>query len=88
MKTHVEHSIAIIRHLPSLDYLIPAVMEGHHETLGQTGAIRRELRARFPIGAKMPGQSRDAFDAITSVTRKMKTMDGKPCSSSCFLCIY
>jgi putative nucleotidyltransferase with HDIG domain len=30
MKTHVENSIGIIRHLPSLDYVIPAVL-GHHE---------------------------------------------------------
>ena len=30
IKGHVEASIDIIRHLPSLDYVIPAVI-GHHE---------------------------------------------------------
>ncbi len=30
MKGHVENSVAMIRHLPSLDYVIPAILS-HHE---------------------------------------------------------
>ena len=40
MKGHVEASIGIIRHLPSLDYVIPAVI-GHHERYDGNGYPRR-----------------------------------------------
>ncbi len=65
MKTHVEHSIAIIRHLPSLDYLIPAVV-GHHERWDGRGYPRGITGEELPIGARCLAVA-DAFDAITSV---------------------
>ena len=40
VKGHVEASIGIIRHLPSLDYVIPAVI-GHHERYDGKGYPRR-----------------------------------------------
>ena len=40
IKGHVEASIDIIRHLPSLDYVIPAVI-GHHERYDGKGYPRR-----------------------------------------------
>lgn len=69
MKTHVEHSIAIIRHLPSLDYLIPAVV-GHHERWDGRGYPRGIKGEELPIGARCLAVA-DAFDAITS-TRSYK----------------
>lgn len=45
MKGHVEASIGIIRHLPSLDYVIPAVI-GHHERYdgnGYQGGSREKI---------------------------------------------
>ena len=45
IKGHVEASIDIIRHLPSLDYVIPAVI-GHHERYDGKG-YREELRGKI-----------------------------------------
>ncbi|MBT9777885.1 diguanylate cyclase [Clostridium sp. MCC353] len=64
MKSHVEHSIAIIRHLPSLDYVIPAVV-GHHERWDGRGYPRGIAGEDLPIGARCLAIA-DAFDAMTS----------------------
>lgn len=65
MKSHVEHSIEIIRHLPSLDYVIPAVV-GHHERWDGRGYPRGIAGEDLPIGARCLAIA-DAFDAMTSV---------------------
>ena len=69
MKEHVEKSVSIISHLPSLDYVVPAVL-GHHERYDGKG---------YPAGLKgedIPMLARilcvaDAFDAMLS-TRPYK----------------
>lgn len=38
MKTHVENSIKMIRYLPNMDYVIPAVV-AHHERYDGTLVI-------------------------------------------------
>jgi len=65
MKTHVENSIDMIRHLPSLDYVIPAVI-GHHERWDGTGYPRGISGEDIPLGARCLAVA-DAFDAMTSV---------------------
>jgi diguanylate cyclase (GGDEF)-like protein/putative nucleotidyltransferase with HDIG domain len=65
MKKHVEISVEIIKHLPSLKYVVPAVI-GHHERWDGGG---------YPQGLKgedIPEMARclavaDSFDAMTSV---------------------
>ncbi|MDD4112658.1 MAG: diguanylate cyclase [Herbinix sp.] len=64
MKGHVENAVAIIRHLPSLDYVIPAVI-GHHERYDGTGYPRRIAGEDIPLYARILCIA-DAFDAITS----------------------
>lgn len=64
MKGHVENAIAIIRHLPSLDYVIPAVI-GHHERYDGKGYPRRIAGEDIPLYARILCIA-DAFDAITS----------------------
>ncbi|WP_243253678.1 HD domain-containing phosphohydrolase [Anaerotruncus rubiinfantis] len=64
MKTHVEHSIAMIRHLPSLDYVIPAVI-GHHERWDGKGYPRGISGEDIPIAARCLAIA-DSFDAMTS----------------------
>ncbi|MDD4565555.1 MAG: diguanylate cyclase [Eubacteriales bacterium] len=64
IKDHVENSIGIIRHLPSLDYVIPAVI-GHHERYDGNGYPRRIAGEDIPISARMLCIA-DAFDAITT----------------------
>lgn len=64
MKTHVEHSIEIIRYLPDLDYLIPAVV-GHHERWDGTGYPNGIEGDNIPMGARCLAVA-DAFDAMTS----------------------
>lgn len=64
VKTHVENSIGIIKHLPSLDYVIPAVL-AHHEHYDGKG-YPRQLK-----GEEIPATGRvlciaDSFDAIIS----------------------
>lgn len=70
MKSHVEHSISIIRHLPSLDYVIPAVV-GHHERWDGRGYPRGIAGEDLPIGARCLAIA-DAYDAMTS-TRSYKS---------------
>jgi HD-GYP domain-containing protein (c-di-GMP phosphodiesterase class II) len=64
MKGHVEASIDIIRHLPSLDYVIPAVL-GHHERFDGTGYPRRIAGEDIPLTARILCVA-DSFDAMIS----------------------
>ena len=64
MKGHVENSIGIIRHLPSLDYVIPAVI-GHHERWDGNGYPRRIGGEDIPLAARMLCIA-DSFDAMIS----------------------
>ena len=64
MKSHVENSISMIRHLPSLDYVIPIAIS-HHERYDGTGYPRGLTGENIPIGGRCLGIA-DAFDAIVS----------------------
>ncbi|WKY46509.1 diguanylate cyclase [Eubacteriaceae bacterium ES3] len=64
MKGHVESSIEIIRHLPSLDYVIPAVM-GHHERYDGLGYPRKIAKQDIPLMARILCIV-DSFDAMIS----------------------
>ncbi|MEG2204878.1 MAG: HD domain-containing phosphohydrolase, partial [Oscillospiraceae bacterium] len=64
MQTHVENSISIIRHLPSLDYVIPTAI-GHHERWDGTGYPRGISGEDIPLGARCLAIA-DTFDAMTS----------------------
>jgi len=64
IKGHVEASIGIIRHLPSLDYVIPAVI-GHHERYDGKGYPRRIAGEDIPLAARILCIA-DSFDAMTS----------------------
>ena len=64
MKSHVENSIAMIRHLPSLDYVIPIAIS-HHERYDGTGYPRGLSGEDIPIGGRCLAIA-DAFDAIVS----------------------
>lgn len=64
IKGHVEASIGIIRHLPSLDYVIPAVI-GHHERYDGKGYPRRIAGEDIPATARILCIA-DSFDAMTS----------------------
>ncbi|WP_283673103.1 HD domain-containing phosphohydrolase [Butyricicoccus sp. Marseille-Q5471] len=64
MRQHVERSIEMIRHLPSLDYVIPAVL-GHHERWDGKGYPRGIAGEAIPIGARCLCIV-DSFDAMVS----------------------
>jgi len=64
MKKHVENSISIIRHLPSLDYVIPGVI-GHHERWDGKGYPRGIAGEDIPLSARCLALA-DAFDAMTT----------------------
>jgi len=64
MKGHVNNSIHMIRHLPSMDYLIPAAI-GHHERWDGTGYPRGIAGEEIPVAARCLAIA-DAFDAMTS----------------------
>jgi len=64
MKSHVEQSINIIRHLPSLDYVIPAVL-GHHERYDGKGYPRQLKGQNIPLLARVLCVA-DSFDAMVS----------------------
>lgn len=64
MKCHVESSVEIIRHLPSMDYVIPAVL-GHHERYDGTGYPRRIKGRDIPLSARILCVA-DSFDAMVS----------------------
>ncbi len=64
MKGHVEYSVGIIRHLPSMDYVIPAVI-GHHERYDGKGYPRRISGKDIPLAARILCIA-DSFDAMIS----------------------
>ena len=64
MKGHVENSVGIIRYLPSLDYVIPAVI-GHHERYDGTGYPRQIAGKDIPLSARILCVA-DSFDAMIS----------------------
>lgn len=64
VKKHVEMSITIIKHLPSLNYVIPAVI-GHHERWDGRGYPRGIKGENIPLLARCL-MITDAFDAMTS----------------------
>ncbi|WP_087065407.1 histidine kinase N-terminal 7TM domain-containing diguanylate cyclase/phosphohydrolase [Intestinibacillus massiliensis] len=64
IKQHVERSIEMIRHLPSLTYVIPSVL-GHHERYDGKGYPRGIAGEQIPVGARCLGVV-DSFDAMVS----------------------
>ena len=64
MKKHVEGSIAMIRHLPSLDYVIPNAIT-HHERWDGRGYPRGLAGENIPVGGRCLAIA-DAFDAMIS----------------------
>ena len=60
----MENAVNIIRHLPSLDYVIPAVLS-HHERYDGRGYPRRLSQANIPITGRILCVA-DSFDAIIS----------------------
>lgn len=64
MRQHVERSIEMIRHLPSLDYVIPVVLS-HHERFDGKGYPRGIAGENIPIGARCLNIV-DSFDAMVS----------------------
>ena len=64
MNKHVDNSIEIIRHLPSMDYIIPVVV-AHHERWDGQGYPRGLAGEKIPKGARCLAVA-DSFDAMTS----------------------
>jgi diguanylate cyclase (GGDEF)-like protein/putative nucleotidyltransferase with HDIG domain len=64
MKNHVNNSIEMIRHLPEMDYLIPAVL-GHHERWDGKGYPRGIAGEDIPISGRCLAIA-DVFDAMTT----------------------
>jgi diguanylate cyclase (GGDEF)-like protein/putative nucleotidyltransferase with HDIG domain len=64
IKGHVENSIGIIKHLPSLNYVIPAVI-AHHERYDGHGYPRRIANEDIPVSARILCIV-DSFDAMIS----------------------
>ena len=72
MKGHVESSVAIIRHLPSLDYVIPAILS-HHERWDGRGYPRGLRGGDIPIAGRCLAIA-DSFDAMISERSYKKAM--------------
>lgn len=64
MKGHVNNSIKMIRYLPEMDYLVPAVL-GHHERWDGKGYPRGIAGEEIPITARCLTVA-DCFDAMTT----------------------
>lgn len=64
MKDHVNSSIEMIRHLPEMDYLIPAAL-GHHERWDGQGYPRGIAGEEIPVTARCLAIA-DVFDAMTT----------------------
>ena len=64
MKEHVDNAINIIRHLPSMDYVIPTVVS-HHEHYDGSGYPRQLKSENIPIMGRILCIA-DSFDAMTS----------------------
>lgn len=71
MKNHVDMSITIVKHLPTLNYVIPTII-GHHERWDGTGYPRGIKGEEIDIGARCLAIA-DSFDAIVSY-RPYKTV--------------
>ena len=72
MKMHVENAVNIIRYLPSLDYVIPAVLS-HHERFDGKGYPKQLAGEEIPIVGRILCIA-DAFDAMTSVRTYKEAM--------------
>ncbi len=70
MRQHAEASVSMLRYLPSLDYVVPAVF-GHHERWDGKGYPRGLSGEDIPISARCLCIS-DSFDAMTT-NRSYKT---------------
>lgn len=64
MQTHVENSTKMIRYLPDMDYVIPAVL-GHHERYDGKGYPRGLKGKDIPLMARILTIA-DCFDAMTA----------------------
>jgi diguanylate cyclase (GGDEF)-like protein/putative nucleotidyltransferase with HDIG domain len=64
IKGHVNNSIDMIRHLPAMDHLIPAVV-GHHERWNGRGYPRGIAGTEIPLSARCLAVA-DSFDAMTT----------------------
>ena len=64
IKGHVNNSIEMIRHLPAMDHLVPAVL-AHHERWDGNGYPRGIAGEEIPIAGRCLAIA-DAFDAMTS----------------------
>lgn len=64
MQSHVNNSIEMIRHLPEMDYLIPATL-GHHERWDGKGYPMGIAGEQIPISARCLAVA-DVFDALTT----------------------
>lgn len=64
MKSHVDNGVNIIRYLPSLDYVIPAVLS-HHERYDGRGYPRKLAGEEIPLAGRILAVT-DAFDAMIS----------------------
>lgn len=75
MKTHVESSVAIIRYLPDMNYVIPAVA-GHHERYDGKGYPRGLSARDIPVEARCLAVA-DCFEAIIARRpyKEPKTVD-------------
>ncbi|MCL1852263.1 MAG: diguanylate cyclase [Peptococcaceae bacterium] len=70
MRRHVDMSVTIIKHLPTLQYVLPAVI-GHHEFWDGAGYPRGICGEDIPISARCLSIA-DSFDAMMS-TRPYRT---------------
>lgn len=64
MRSHVKNSIEMIRHLPSMDYVIPAAI-AHHERWDGKGYPRGTAGEDIPVTGRCLAVA-DAFDAMTT----------------------
>ena len=72
MKGHVENAVNIIRHLPSLDYVIPTVLS-HHEHYDGFGYPRKLKGEEIPVMGRILCIA-DSFDAMTSARSYKKAL--------------
>ena len=64
IKDHVEGSVEIIKHLPSMEEIIP-IVEGHHERWDGKGYPKGIAGEDIPLSARCLAIA-DAFDAMTT----------------------
>jgi len=64
IKGHVNNSIEMMRHLPAMDHLIPAVLS-HHERWDGKGYPRGVAGENIPVAGRCLAIA-DSFDAMTS----------------------